>query len=46
MSWQQPAKKKCPQCGGYMLIKGQKLLCANENCGYVCEREKDENEDG
>ena len=35
MSWQKPSEKKCPKCGGYMLEKGSKLVCANENCGYV-----------
>lgn len=35
MSWQKPSEKKCPKCSGYMLEKGNKLVCANENCGYV-----------
>ncbi len=35
MSWQKPSEKSCPQCGGYMLEKGNKLVCADENCGYV-----------
>ena len=35
MSWQRPAEKKCPECGGYMVEKGSKLVCANEQCGYV-----------
>jgi len=35
MSWQKPSEKKCPQCGGYMLEKGNKLVCADINCGYV-----------
>jgi len=35
MSWQRPSEKKCPQCGGYMLEKGNKLVCADVNCGYV-----------
>lgn len=35
MSWQKPSEKNCPQCGGYMLEKGNKLVCADENCGYV-----------
>ncbi len=34
------AKKKFPQCGGYMLEKGNKLVCADEQCGYVEAREK------
>lgn len=35
MSWQKPSEKKCPECGGYMLEKGSKLMCADTNCGYV-----------
>ena len=35
MSWQKPSKEKCPQCGGYMVEKGNKLLCADEKCGYI-----------
>ena len=35
MSWQKPSEKKCPKCGGYMLEKGNKLVCADEQCGYV-----------
>ena len=27
--------KKCPKCGGYMIEKGSKLVCADETCGYV-----------
>lgn len=35
MSWQKPSEKKCPECGGYMVEKGSKLVCADEQCGYV-----------
>ena len=35
MTWQKPSKEKCPQCGGYMVEKGNKLLCADEKCGYI-----------
>lgn len=35
MVWQKPADKKCPRCGYVMLVKGNKLVCADENCGYV-----------
>lgn len=35
MSWQKPSKEKCPECGSYMVEKGNKLVCANEQCGYV-----------
>ena len=35
MSWQKPSEKKCPECGKYMLEKGNKLVCSDEQCGYV-----------
>lgn len=38
MSWQKPSKEKCPECGGYMVEKGNKLVCADEKCGYVMQR--------
>lgn len=35
MVWQRPSTQKCEVCGGVMLIKGNKLVCANEQCGFV-----------
>lgn len=35
MSWQKPSTEKCPKCGSYMVEKGNKLLCAEESCGYT-----------
>ncbi|MBQ4283334.1 MAG: type I DNA topoisomerase [Lachnospira sp.] len=35
MSWAKPSDKKCPKCGNYMTVKGDKHVCADENCGYV-----------
>ncbi len=35
MSWQKPSKEKCPKCGGYMVEKGAKLVCADEKCGGI-----------
>ena len=40
MSWQKPSKEKCPECGGYMIEKGNKLVCADEKCGYVRNNKK------
>ena len=34
MSWSRPVEKKCPKCGGYMVVKGNKIACADEKCGY------------
>ena len=42
MSWQKPSTEKCPECGGYMLEKGNKLVCADEQCGFVMEKPKKE----
>ena len=44
MSWQKPSPKRCPKCGGYMLEKGKKLVCADIECGYV-EKLEDREED-
>lgn len=35
MSWQKPSKEKCPQCGSFLLQKGNKLVCSNPECGFV-----------
>ena len=35
MAWQKPSIEKCPECGGYMLEKGNKLACADAQCGFV-----------
>ena len=42
MSWQKPSVKKCPRCGSYMVEKGNKLLCSDEKCGYVENKEAKE----
>lgn len=40
MSWQKPSTEKCPQCGGYMVEKGNKLACADVECGFVRSKEQ------
>ena len=35
MVWQKPSGEKCPKCGDMLLEKGNKLVCMNEQCGYV-----------
>ncbi len=42
MSWSQPVADKCPKCGGYMVIKGNKIVCADAQCGYVTEQKAEE----
>ena len=41
ISWQKPSDKKCPKCGSFMVEKGNKLACNNEQCGYVEEKVKE-----
>lgn len=41
MSWNKPSSIKCPKCGSYMVEKGNKLLCMNEECGYTENKPKD-----
>ena len=40
MSWQKPCAQKCPKCGGFMVEKGNKLVCADKQCGYVHEQKE------
>ena len=40
-SWQKPVAKPCPKCGGLMVEKGNKVACANQECGYVEAKAKD-----
>ena len=45
MSWQKPSAEKCPKCGSYMVEKGSRLLCSNEQCGYTQDiKEKQSND--
>lgn len=45
MSWAKPVEKKCPSCGGYMVEKGSKLVCADAQCGYVEIKSKESEKD-
>lgn len=44
MSWQKPTKEKCPDCNGYMVEKGTRIVCADPKCGYVTEKKKETDE--
>ena len=35
ISWNKPSTIKCPECGSYMVEKGNRLLCSNQTCGYI-----------
>ncbi len=41
MTWQKPSGKICPECGGMMLEKGNRLVCADNSCGYIEKKQKD-----
>ena len=41
MSWGRPVQEKCPRCGQYMVVKGSKIVCSDEQCGYVTEQQKE-----
>lgn len=47
VSWDRPAKEKCPKCGAMMVHKtgrsGNYTACTGEGCGYISRPEKKEN---
>ena len=44
MVWQKPSSKKCPVCGNVLVHKGNKLACADKQCGYVEGKPNEETE--
>ena len=34
MVWNKPSGERCPKCGNALLEKGNRLVCADEKCGY------------
>ncbi len=48
VSWDKPAKEKCPRCGAYMVEKGKdpvKLVCSDQQCGFVTEKKEENKEE-
>ncbi len=39
MVWQKPSAEKCPECGSVMLEKGNRLVCSNQECGHIMNKE-------
>ncbi|MCF0129342.1 MAG: type I DNA topoisomerase [Pseudobutyrivibrio sp.] len=35
ISWSKPTEHKCPKCNSFMVMKGSKKCCSNEECRYV-----------
>ena len=42
MVWQKPVADRCDRCGSIMLQKGSKLVCSDQNCGFVKDARKAE----
>ncbi len=42
MVWQRPVNEKCSRCGAILLQKGNKLVCSDENCGFIKDAVKTE----
>lgn len=42
MVWQKPVSDRCDRCGSILLQKGNKLVCSNENCGFIKDVQKPE----
>lgn len=48
MSWNKPTGENCPKCGSFMEEKGKKnpkIVCSNEKCGYISDKEVEKEED-
>ncbi len=43
ISWSKPTTEKCPKCGTYMVEKGNKLVCANDECRFVVNATNNQN---
>ena len=41
MSWSRPVAEKCPKCGGYMVVKGNKIACADACLLYTSPSPRD-----
>lgn len=42
MVWQKPVDDRCDRCGSILLQKGNKLVCSDENCGFIKDAPKAE----
>lgn len=42
MVWQKPVNERCDRCGSILLQKGNKLVCSDENCGFIKDAAKAE----
>lgn len=41
MSWNRPSTVKCEACGSMTVEKGKKLMCINENCKNIQEKDQE-----
>lgn len=42
MVWQRPVDDRCDRCGSILLQRGNKLVCSDENCGFIKDAPKAE----
>ncbi len=42
MVWQRQVNERCDRCGAILLQKGNKLVCSDENCGFIKDAAKAE----
>ncbi|MDF2820735.1 MAG: topA [Clostridiales bacterium] len=40
-SWQMPTNEKCEKCGNILVIKGTKLVCLDQQCGFSKDKPTD-----
>lgn len=40
MSWNRPTGGTCPNCGAYMIKKGNKECCSDAACGYIAKQQE------
>lgn len=48
MSWNKPTGEKCPKCGAYLEEKGKKdpkIVCSNNECGYIVPKDEKKKEE-
>ncbi len=45
MSWSRPVAERCPKCGSYMTVRGTRIVCASQECGYSVKAENDASEE-
>lgn len=45
LSWDIPTGDKCPKCGNYLVVRGDKIRCSEKNCDYSADAPKRDGDD-